>query len=81
STQTSTHGVTYKCLTSSQQSLITKPHHNPPNHVHKSPARMYKNSPGMSIPKIPTSQVTYNFINHLAQPRTSLSHAVSLPPR
>ncbi|KAF6168401.1 hypothetical protein GIB67_004953, partial [Kingdonia uniflora] len=52
STQTSTHGVTYKCPTSSQQSPITEPHHNPPNHVYKSPARMYKNPPGLSTPKM-----------------------------
>ncbi|KAF6176790.1 hypothetical protein GIB67_016366, partial [Kingdonia uniflora] len=58
-----------------------EPHHNPPNHVHKSPAQKYRNPPGLSTPKIPTSRVTYNFNNHLAQPRTSLSHAVSLPPR
>ncbi|KAF6149448.1 hypothetical protein GIB67_016986, partial [Kingdonia uniflora] len=78
---TSTHGVTYKCPTSNQHSPITEPHHNPPNHVHKSPTRMYRNPPGLSTPKISTSRVTYNFINHLAQSRTSLSHVVSLPPR
>ncbi|KAF6167593.1 hypothetical protein GIB67_031176, partial [Kingdonia uniflora] len=52
STQTSTHGVTYKCPSSSQQSPITEPHHNPFNHVHKSPARMYRNPPGLSTPKM-----------------------------
>ncbi|KAF6142190.1 hypothetical protein GIB67_037108, partial [Kingdonia uniflora] len=72
---------TYKYPTSSQQSLITEPHHNPSNHVHKSPARMYRNPPSLSTPKILISRVTYNFKNHLAQPRTSLSHVVSLPPR
>ncbi|KAF6156097.1 hypothetical protein GIB67_007472, partial [Kingdonia uniflora] len=47
---------TYKCPTSSQQSPITKPHHNPPNHAHKLPVRMYRNPPNLSTPKILTSR-------------------------